>query len=67
MKKEYPGIELETIEVAYGFKRAWKDGVRIFPALKINDDILSGVILTRRAVRKFVEKHLTGKPSLWNG
>ena len=58
LKKEYPEIELESIEVTTDFKRTWNDGIKIFPALKIENEILSGLILTPRRIRKFVQSHL---------
>lgn len=56
--KEYPELELASIEVAFDYKLAWSEGIRMFPALKIEKDILSGVFLTRKAIRKFIEDHL---------
>lgn len=58
LKAEYPEIEIETVEVTIHPVRAWRDGVKIFPAIKIGDDVLSGVFLTRERVRRFVEEHL---------
>lgn len=58
LKKEHPELEVEAIEVTCDYKRTWRDGIRMFPALKIEEDIISGVILTREAIRKFVENHL---------
>lgn len=58
LKKEHPKIEVEPIEVTSDFKQAWKDGIRMFPALKIGKDVLSGLILTPGTVREFVETHL---------
>ena len=58
LKTQYPEIEVETIEVLFDFKRAWKDGIRIFPAVKIGKDMLAGLILSPKAVREFVETRL---------
>ncbi len=58
LEKEYPELDLASIEVTFDYKLAWSEGIRMFPALKIEKDILSGVFLTRKAIRKFVEDHL---------
>jgi len=58
LKKEHPELEVDAIEVTLNYKRAWKDGIRVFPALKIDEETLSGMILSRDAIRTFIEKHL---------
>jgi hypothetical protein len=52
-----PEITLETIEVSSNIKRTWKAGIRMVPALKIGDDILSGVLLSAAKMRQFIEQH----------
>jgi len=54
---QHPEITLETIEVTTNIKRTWKAGIRMFPALKIDDDLLSGVLLSEEKIREFVESH----------
>ena len=58
IKAEHPDLEVIPIEITTYIGRALKAGIRGFPALKIEDDILVGFILTPKAVRQFVEKHL---------
>jgi len=60
LKKEHPELEVDAIEVTLNYKRAWKDGIRVFPALNIDEETLSGMILSRDAIRTFIEKHLQG-------
>lgn len=55
---EHPDLEVEIIEVTTNPVRAWRDGIRGFPALKIGDDILIGFLLSPNTVRDFVEGHL---------
>ncbi len=62
LKKDHPALEIEIIDVILHPLSAWRDGIRIAPAIKAGDDILSGVILTAGQVRKFVEEHLTLGP-----
>lgn len=58
MESEYPQMELEKVEMTFNFMQAWKDGIRMFPAVKIGDDVLSGVLLSSKKVRSFVEERL---------
>jgi glutaredoxin len=50
------GIELEEIDVFSHPLRTWSDGIRIFPALKINERILSGVFLGRQKIQAFINE-----------
>ncbi|MBW2185682.1 MAG: hypothetical protein JRG71_04520 [Deltaproteobacteria bacterium] len=56
--KDHPEITLKTIEVTTNIKQTWSAGIRMFPALKIGDDILSGVLLSEDKIRTFVEQHV---------
>lgn len=50
-------LEVETIEIGSNFGRCWRAGIRMIPALKIGDDILSGVLLSEDKIRQFIERH----------
>ena len=52
-----PEITLEIIEVSSNIKQTWKAGIRMVPALKIGDDILSGMLLSGEKIRQFIEQH----------
>lgn len=58
LKRRYPGLELNAVEVTRNFRTAWNEGVPFIPALKIDGELLWGVFLTPKMVRRFVEKHL---------
>jgi hypothetical protein len=58
LQQEHPNLEVKVIEVTTSPIKAWKDGIRGFPALKIGDDILIGFFLSPINVRSFVESHL---------
>lgn len=58
LQKEHTDPEIEQIEVTTHPLRAWQDGIRIFPAIKIGDEVLSGIILTPARVREFIEERL---------
>jgi hypothetical protein len=57
-QEEHPELEIEHVEVTIHPLRTWKDGIRVFPALKIGDDVLSGVIVTGERARRFLVDHL---------
>ncbi len=58
IRASHPELEIVPIEITTNLGRSLKAGIRGLPALKIGDDILVGFILTAKAVRRFVEKHL---------
>ena len=52
-----PRIELEIIEVVTNLSRTHQAGIKTVPAIKIGDDVLTGIILTPRMIRCFIERH----------
>jgi glutaredoxin len=50
-------IEIAEIDVVAHPLKTWSDGIRIFPALKIGDAILSGIFLSQRKVETFIKDH----------
>lgn len=52
-----PHLELETIEVATNLTRAHQAGIRTVPAIRIGNDLLTGLILTPRMIKRFIEQH----------
>lgn len=60
LKKETAGrddLELVGVEVTADPKMAWQEGIRMIPALKIGNDILSGLWLTPQKIREFINRH----------
>jgi len=53
-----PEIEIELIEVTTNPEKVRAAGIRTVPTLRIGNDLLSGLILTPRKIRLFIEKHL---------
>jgi glutaredoxin len=51
-------LELEIIEVATNLTRTWMAGVNTVPSIKIGNDILTGLIITPRMIRRFIEQHM---------
>lgn len=54
--KDYPDIKVEKIDIVTNPARAWNDGIRMIPALKSGNEILSGVLLNEDEIRTFVQK-----------
>ncbi len=45
------------IDVVKHPAKTWQDGIRMIPALKYGESILSGVMLSREQVRTFLVEH----------
>jgi len=54
LRREFPELTIETVEVAQEPIRAWQNGVRMLPAITYNGKTLSGVILSTAALREFL-------------
>nr|WP_320116783.1 hypothetical protein [uncultured Desulfuromonas sp.] len=50
-------ITVETVEIATTAINSWRDGIRMIPALKIGDEILSGVLLDEQRIRRFIDQN----------
>lgn len=56
--KKYPNAEIEEIDVITGFKRSAADGIRLFPAIKIEDNVLAGILLSSDKIEKFLNQNI---------
>ncbi len=54
LRKEFPEIEIDLIEVLSNRKRMKEDGVAGFPTLKYANKSLTGFLLTRSAIRSYL-------------
>lgn len=54
LQKEFPELQIETVEVIREPHLAWQAGVRLVPAVTCNGKTLSGVILTEASLRNFL-------------
>lgn len=50
-------VEVEEIEYLSSPRRAWQDNIKMIPAIKIGDDLLSGLFLTKKEIADFVIRH----------
>ena len=53
--QDFPDVTLEKVEILTNKERARDAGVRMTPALVAGDRRLSGFILTKGAIRRFLE------------
>ncbi|MFT4888878.1 MAG: putative DsbA family dithiol-disulfide isomerase [Pseudohongiellaceae bacterium] len=54
LKREFPDIEINSVEVINNTEAMKSDGVKMFPALVQEGNILSGFLLTRAAIRTYL-------------
>jgi glutaredoxin len=57
LRSEYPDMKLNIVEIAARPIESFRAGVRMIPALKCGDEILSGVFLDETRIRDFLERH----------
>ncbi|MHB8789372.1 MAG: hypothetical protein ACYDBT_05775 [Desulfobulbaceae bacterium] len=58
LRREYPELEVEEVDVMLSPLRAWRSGVRMIPALRAEGDLLAGIVLATEEIRRFVTGHL---------
>jgi len=56
LQEEDPNLEITKIDIVTNPLQTWKNGIRMFPALKYCDKILSGVLLNGKEIRKFIDE-----------
>ena len=49
-----PTISIEEVEILSSPVKAWKDGIRMIPALKIDSRIKSGLYLNKEDIMDFI-------------
>ncbi|MBU0484374.1 MAG: hypothetical protein KKB30_07670 [Proteobacteria bacterium] len=54
LRNKFPNLEIKTVDVATNPLKTWQAGVRMIPALQIEDKILSGIFLTRGQIIEFI-------------
>lgn len=53
---DQPELQLEEREVLSSWKDARVAGIRMIPAIRVGNDILSGIYLTRDDIRRFLQQ-----------
>jgi len=59
LQREMPDLEIETVETTIHPLKSWKTGIRMIPAIKYGNQVLSGIILSKLAISSFIEKNRT--------
>jgi len=54
LRREFPQLTIETVDVTLEPLRAWQDGVRMLPTVRLANQTLSGIILTTATLRQFL-------------
>lgn len=49
-----PDIQIEEVECMKSPLQTWQEGIRMVPAVKIGDNILSGLYLNKESIANFV-------------
>lgn len=55
IKKERPELEIEMVDVVSSPLRAWKDGIRMIPAMKAGEKKLSAILLDKKTISAFLD------------
>lgn len=53
---QYSDVTLEAVDILSAPKKAWQDGIRMIPAVKIGDDILTSLYLSRQDIVNFINE-----------
>ena len=52
-----PEIKVEEIDIMAAPRQSWNEGIRMIPALKIDNHILSALFLSKIDIADFITKH----------
>ncbi len=58
----HPHLQIEEVELVTSPLRTWRDGIKMVPALKVGDNVLSGLYLSKEAITDFVVQMINKKP-----
>jgi hypothetical protein len=50
-------IHIQEIDILAAPRQSWNDGIRMIPALKIDNNILTALFLSRSAIADFIAGH----------
>jgi len=56
LQEQYPEMNIHKIDVIANPIRTWNDGIRMIPALKAGNKILSGILPGKKRIRDFVDE-----------
>lgn len=53
---ENPDFDVEEVDILRSPRRAWRDGIRMVPALRVGEKVLSGLYLRRETISDFLAR-----------
>jgi hypothetical protein len=56
LQEEDSDLKITRIDVVTNPLQTWQNGIRMFPALKYGDMVLSGFLLSGEEIRKFIDE-----------
>lgn len=59
--KEYHNVTVDEIDLLSSPQKTWQDGIRMIPAIKIGDEVLSAAYLTRQQIGEFIAQQFAAK------
>ncbi|WP_458778239.1 hypothetical protein [Desulforhopalus sp. 52FAK] len=61
LTQKNPEIQIEEVDILTSPATAWRDGIKMIPAIKIDEAVLSSLYLSPRKIEDFVSSCLTRK------
>jgi predicted DsbA family dithiol-disulfide isomerase len=58
LRLTYPELVVVEIDAVRSPLLVWQGGIRMIPALKTDNELLSGILLTPATIERFVARHL---------
>lgn len=58
LQSRMPNLTIEIIEIVTNPDRAREAGIRTIPALKVEDEILTGLFITPAKIKSFLSRHM---------
>ncbi len=56
LRSTHPDLRIEEVEILTAPLRAWRDGIKMVPALKAGNAVLSGLYLNKQEITDFVTR-----------
>ena len=57
LTRNVPDLHIDEREVLHSPRQILHEGIRMIPAIRIGDQILSGAVLTKRKINDFLRKN----------
>lgn len=52
-----PAIKVDEVDILTAPRQSWNDGIRLIPALRIDDHILSAMFMSKTTIADFIARH----------